>query len=104
MGAVLTGIVRSSRVIGAEDDSYQFLALDIVTERGVAYVCQVWDIEQISDLVGHYGDKPLLDHRVKVTLLNYSIGTRKFKDGSSAPQVRFRISNVRDLGLPDEEE
>lgn len=101
--SVLAGTITSARTIAADDGAYTFHAIDIVTSRGVTYACQMWDndpqfVQLGAELEG------LVDHKVQVRLVGLSMGKRKLKDGTEQPQARFRITDVRDLGLADAEE
>jgi len=99
----LIGIVKSGRPIFADDKSYSFIAMDINTSRGDTYACQMWDNDPTFVQLGPVVES-LVGHKVRVSVVSASIGQRKNKDGSKSDQVRFRITNVRDMGLPPEDE
>lgn len=102
MGLTYTGIVKSFRPIVADDGSYAFCALDLVTDNGTYIACQVWSNDkQYQDL--YNAGEQLLHHKVKVSVLNYSVGRYTDKNGTEKRQLRFRITNVRDLGIPPQE-
>jgi hypothetical protein len=101
--SVLVGTVTSARTIAADDGTYNFHAIDIVTGRGVTYACQVWDNDPQFVQLGAVLEG-LVDHKVQVRLIGLSVGKRKLKDGTEQPQARFRITDVHDLGLSDADE
>ena len=86
--------------------------MEIVDPRyGKIYSCQLRDKDpQFNDLVA--GDKMKTDlagHKVKVTVMGITAGEREIEDKNTRErkmiiQVRTQITNVRDLGLPDDEE
>src|SRR5581483_10522312 len=102
MGFTLTGIVNSARPIVAEDNSYQFYAFDLVTSRGGRVACQVMGNDPQYPNLLDTGEQ-LVNHKVKVAVSTYSTSTYTQKDGKEVKQVRFRVTNVRDLGLPPDE-
>jgi hypothetical protein len=98
----LTGFVTSARDITSQDGSFSFLAIDIVTERGATYACQIWEKDPEYLRLGPVVSS-LVDHKVQVSVLSMNVGKRVMKDRSEQLQARFRITNVRDLGLPQED-
>jgi len=102
MAFKLTGIVTSARPIVAEDNSYGFYAMNLALQRGGFAECQVWNNDPLFKLLVEGGES-LLNHKVKASVVTYSAGERKMKDGSVQPQARFRINKVEDLGLPSDE-
>lgn len=98
----LIGFVTSARDITSQDGSFGFLAIDIVTERGATYACQVWDKDPEYVRLGPVVAS-LVDHKVQVSVLGMSVGKRTMKDKSEQLQARFRITNIRDLGLQQED-
>lgn len=97
----LTGFVTSARDITSQDGSFSFLAIDIVTERGTTYACQVWEKDPEYLRIGP-SIQALENHKVQVSILGMSVGKRVMKDKSEQLQARFRITNVRDLGLQED--
>lgn len=97
----LTGVVRGARHIQDKDGKYEFLSFDIVTVMGVTYACQMWpDDPQFVPLASTLPS--LVSHRVTVNLLDWSFSRREYQ-GKMTMQVRFRIGNLRDLGLMQED-
>ena len=103
MGATLVGVVNSARVIADPNGAYNFYALDLITERGTTAACQVWNNDPTYQKLIDTGEQ-LVNHKVKVSITNYNIGWRELKKGGEkVPQIRFRVTNVRDLGIPANE-
>ena len=65
---------------------------------------------QFPELVsGDKMAKELAGHKVKVTVMSITAGEREIEDKTTKEvktilQIRTQITNVRDLGLPDDEE
>lgn len=119
MGLVLTGVVNGCRPVAGtvqsgerQGEEWKFLSMEIVDPRyGKVYSCQLRDKDpQFSELVA--GDKmktELAGHKVKVTVMGITAGEREIEDKNTGErktiiQVRTQITNVRDLGLPDDDE
>lgn len=119
MGLVLTGIVNGARPVAGtvqggerQGEEWKFLSMEIVDPRyGKVYSCQLRDKDpQFHELVA--GDKMKTDlagHKVKVTVMGITAGEREIEDKNTGErktiiQVRTQITNVRDLGLPDDDE
>src|ERR1041385_3005921 len=119
MGLVLTGIVNGARPVAGtvqsgerQGEEWKFLSMEIVDPRyGKVYSCQLREKDpQFNELVA--GDRlktDLAGHRVKVTVMGITAGEREVVDKSTGEtktiiQVRTQITNVRDLGLPEEDE
>ena len=109
MAATLTGFVKSMREVEGvsekgrrQGERWQFLSFDITDfPYGNIWSCQLrQDEEQYSSLVG--GD--LVGHKVKVTIKSQSASPRTLANGREVMQIRSQITNVRDLGLAQEEE
>jgi hypothetical protein len=119
MALVLTGIVQGMRPVGGEfedgprkGEKWQFLSLEIADTRfGKVYSCQMRDGDQ------HYKDfveagklkQDWTGHKVKATVMGVTAGLREIEDKATGEkreimQVRMQITNLRDLGLPDDEE
>lgn len=103
MGLTMTGIVNSVRQIVADDQSYQFCAIDIVSSRGARLACQVWPGVPQYQQVFDAGDQ-LINHKIKFSVLNYSTSEYETKQGDKRKQLRLRISNIHDLGIPQGED
>jgi hypothetical protein len=119
MGLTLTGIVNGCRPVAGkvqsgerQGEEWKFLSMEIVDPRyGKVYSCQLRDRDpQFKELVnGDKMAKDLAGHRVKVTIMGITAGQRDIEDKDSGDvktiiQIRTQITNVRDLGLPDDEE
>lgn len=119
MSLVLTGVVNGMRPVGGvvqqgdrKGETWQFLSLEIVDAKyGNVYSCQLRDRDaQFSEIVS--GGKLVQDftgHRVKVTVKNLSASEREIVDKNTGQarvilQVRMQITNIRDLGIPDDED
>ncbi len=109
MAATLTGIVRSMREVEGvtqegprKGQTWRFLSLEISDPRyGHVWSCQLRDDDpHFSTLVG----SDLVEHKVKVTVKSQSAAERTLQDGRKIMQIRSQVTNVRDLGLFDDEE
>lgn len=109
MAAVLTGVVRSQREVeGVTQDgprkgqTWRFLSLEISDPRyGHVFSCQLRDDDE------HYGQMvgaDLTEHKVKVTIKAQSANERTLPDARKIMQIRSQVTNVRDLGLYDDDE
>lgn len=95
-----TGIVKSVRPIVAEDNSYAFVAFDLGMANGKVLACQVWNnTDQLYNQMFNSGDA-LLHHKVKVKASTYSAGSYKTKQGEEKQQLRMRVVELEDLGVP----
>ena len=109
MAATLTGIVQGLRSVEGmvqegkrKGEKWQFLSIEINDTRfGHIWSCQVRsDDEQFADLQA----ADLINHKVKVTIRSQSAGQRELADGRKIMQIRSQITNLRDLGLPKDDE
>ena len=109
MAATLIGIVQGMREVEGtvkdgprKGESWKFLSVEVTETRyGHIWSCQVRnDDVQYPDLV----KADLTGHKVKVTIKAQSASERQLQDGRKVMQIRSQVTNVRDLGLPDEEE
>jgi hypothetical protein len=109
MAATLVGIVQSMREVEGtvkegprKGESWQFLSIEVSDTRfGHIWSCQLrHDDEQYSQVLG----SDLVGHKVKVTIKSQSAGERQLQDGRKIMQIRSQITNLRDLGLPDDED
>lgn len=109
MPATLIGIVQGMREVEGtvkdgprKGESWKFLSVEVTETRyGHIWSCQVrHDDVQYPDLV----NADLTGHKVKVTIKAQSAGERQLQDGRKVMQIRSQVTNVRDLGLPDDEE
>ena len=95
-----TGIVKSVRPIVADDNSYAFIAFDLGTANGKTLACQVWNnVPQLYEHLFNNGDG-LVHHKVKVKASTYSAGSYKTKQGEEKQQLRMRVVELEDLGVP----
>lgn len=119
MGLVLTGVVNGARPVAGtvqngdrRGEEWKFLSMEIVDPRyGKVYSCQLRDKDpQFAELVaGDKMAKELTGHKVKVTVVAITAGEREVVDRSTGEtktiiQVRTQITNVRDLGIPNDDE
>ncbi|HJT57818.1 MAG TPA: hypothetical protein VJ761_15055 [Ktedonobacteraceae bacterium] len=109
MAAKLTGIVMGMREVEGvtkdgprKGESWSFLSLEINDVRyGHIWSCQVrHDDIQYPDLVG----QDLVGHKVQMTIKSQSAGERQLQDGRKVMQIRSQVTNVRDLGVPNDDE
>ena len=109
MAATLSGIVQGLRAVEGtvqegkrKGEKWQFLSIEINDTRyGHIWSCQVRsDDEQFADLQA----ADLIHHKVKVTIRSQSAGQRDLPDGRKIMQIRSQITNVRDMGLPNDDE
>ena len=109
MAATLTGIVQGLRSVEGvvqegkrKGEKWEFVSIDINDTRyGHIWSCQVRsDDEQYSTLSAD----GLVGHKVKVTIRSQSAGLRELPDGRKVMQIRSQVTNVRDLGVPSDDE
>lgn len=119
MALVLTGILNGMRPVGGviEDgrrkgEQWRFLSMEIIDPRyGKVYSCQLRDDDpQFSTFVnGKDLVQDLTGHKVKVTIKGMSAGEREIVDKATGEartvlQIRSQVTNIRDLGVSDEDE
>lgn len=119
MSLVLTGIVNGMRPVGGvvqqgerKGETWQFLSLEIVDAKyGNVYSCQLRDRDaQFNEIVS--GSKLVQDftgHKAKVTIKSLSASEREIVDKNTGEtrvvmQIRAQVTNIRDLGIPDDED
>jgi hypothetical protein len=109
MAATLSGIVQGLRLVEGtvsegkrQGEKWEFLSMEINDTRyGHIWSCQVRaDDEQYSTLSAD----GLVGHKVKVTIRSQSAGQRELADGRKVMQIRSQVTNVRDLGVPNDDE
>jgi hypothetical protein len=109
MAATLTGIVQGLRLVEGtvqegkrKGEKWEFFSMEINDTRyGHIWSCQVRsDDEQYSTLSAN----ELVGHKVKVTIRSQSAGPRDLADGRKVMQIRSQVTNLRDLGLPKDDE
>ncbi|GHO62324.1 hypothetical protein KSC_012160 [Ktedonobacter sp. SOSP1-52] len=109
MAAILTGIVLNKRPLSGvieegshKGEEWRFLAMEINDMRfGRVWSCQVrGDDPQYDDLE----DADLVGHKVKVTVSAQTAGERTLKDGRKIMQIRSQITNLKDLGVPADDD
>ena len=95
-----TGIIKSVRPIVAEDNSYAFIAFDLGSSNGKTLACQVWNnVPKLYDEMFNNGES-LLHHKVRVKVSTYSAGSYKTKQGEEKQQLRMKVVELEDLGIP----
>lgn len=119
MSLVLTGVVNGCRPVAGtvqqgerKGEEWKFLSLEIIDPRyGKLYSCQLRDKDaQFKELVnGDKMAKELTGHKVKVTVIGITAGQREIEDRDTGEsktiiQMRCQVTNIRDLGLPPEDE
>jgi hypothetical protein len=119
MSLVLTGVVNGMRPVGGtvqqgerKGETWQFLSLEIVDAKyGNVYSCQLRDKDaQFNQLVADGKLKQdYTGHKVKVTIRALTASEREIVDKNtgearSVLQIRAQITNIRDLGLPEDED
>ena len=109
MSATLIGIVQGMREVEGtvkegprKGESWKFLSLEVTdTSYGHVWSCQVrHDDIQYPDLV----NVDLTGHKVKVKIKSQSAAPRELSDGRKVMQIRSQVTNIRDLGVPNEDE
>lgn len=119
MSLVLTGVVNGMRPVGGtvqqgerKGETWQFLSLEIVDAKyGNVYSCQLRDRDaQFNQFVnGGKLAEDLTGHKVKVTIRTLTAAEREIVDKNtgearSVLQIRAQVTNIRDLGLPEDED
>ena len=133
MGLILTGVVNGMRPVGGvvekgprAGEVWNFISFEITDPRyGKVYSCQLrsndkqykdWvETRQVTEngkQVNKYVLKQgadLTGHKVKVAIMGISAGIREIEDKETKEkreiiQQRMQITNIRDLGEPDDEE
>ena len=109
MAAILTGIILGMREVEGtvkqgprQGEEWKFLSLEINDTRyGHVWSCQ---LRHDDPQYGTISQEDLSGHKVKVTVKAQSAAPRKLADGREVMQIRSQVTNVRDLGLPEDEE
>jgi len=121
MALILTGLVQGMRPVAGvveegkrKGETWAFLSMEITDTRfGKVYSCQLReDDPQYADLVAGADmktgkvakDKDLSGHKVKVTIMSQSAGERELADKRIVLQIRSQVTNIRDLGIPQDDE
>jgi hypothetical protein len=119
MALVLTGIMNGMRPVGGvieegrrKGEQWQFLSMEIIDPRyGKVYSCQLRDDDpQYSQFVnGKNLVQDLTNHMVKVTVKSQSAGEREIEDKATGDirrvmQIRSQVTNIRDMGIPNDDE
>jgi hypothetical protein len=109
MAAILTGIVLGMREVEGtvkqgprQGEDWKFLSLEINDTRfGYVWSCQLRDNDpQYATIV----KEDLAGHKVKVTVKAQSASPRTLADGREVMQIRSQVTNIRDLGLPEDDD
>src|SRR5579859_8143422 len=101
--AILTGNVKSSRVVTGEyktgkrvGDDWEFLALEIIDAvTGFIWSCQLASEDGSYPQVSR-GD--LVGHKVRCKIASQSAGSRVLPDGREVMQIRSQVRKLEDLG------
>jgi len=119
MALVLTGIMLGMRPVGNPADSenaagekWQFLSMEVSDPRfGQVYSCQMSDRDpQYKTLFnGKELAQDFTGHKVKVTIRAIQATKREITDEETGAvqtilQTRIRVTNLRDLGVPEDED
>ena len=121
MALVLTGLVQGMRPVEGiveegkrKGEKWAFLSMEITDTRyGKVYSCQVReDDPQYAEYVAGADfstgklskDKDLSGHKVKVTVVSQTAGERTLADGRVVMQIRSQVTNLRDLGIPQDDD
>lgn len=134
MALVLKGLVNGMRAVTGEyqegdrkGEKWYFLSLEVKdTMYGEIYSCQLPDTDPLyKEFVTSSGEKrdlaqgkDLKGHVVKVTVKKATAGERNMRhrvfkangeknigyEQQAVPVVRFQITNLRDLGLPNDDD
>ena len=109
MAAKLTGIVMGMREVEGvtkdgprKGESWRFLSIEVNDTRyGHIWSCQVrHDDTQYPDLL----NLDLVGHKVQMVIKSQSAGERQLQDGRKVMQIRSQVTNLRDLGVPNDDE
>jgi hypothetical protein len=129
MAAILTGIMTGMRVVGGQmtegkrrGEQWVMLSMEISDGRNV-WSCQLGeedkqfvDFVELKGFVENDDGKmvpeaelkiDLTDHKVKATIKSQTAGEREIgQNGNKRKimQIRTRVTNVRDLGIPEDED
>lgn len=109
MAATLTGIIVGMRAVEGvvkegprAGESWQFLSMEINDIRyGRVWSCQLRHDDKQYEEVAR---ADLKGHKVKVTIASQTAGERELADGRKVLQIRSQITNLRDLGTPDDDD
>jgi hypothetical protein len=104
--AMLTGVVKSARVVQGEyktgkrqGEEWEFLSLEINdTVTGFTWSCQ------LSSEDGTYQGASrgeLVGHKVRCKITSQTAGPRTLPDGSERIQIRSQVRKLEDLGEVD---
>ncbi len=121
MTLILTGLVQGIRPVEGiveegkrKGEKWAFLSLEITDTRyGKVYSCQMRDDDpQYAELIAGADlsagklakDKDLSGHKVKVTIASQTAGERELADKRIVMQIRSQITNIRDLGIPKDDD
>lgn len=101
--ALLTGIVKSARVVQGEyktgkrqGEEWEFLSLeisDVIT--GFPWSCQLSSEDGTYQTATHGN---LIGHKVRCKITSQTAGPRTLPDGSERIQIRSQVRKLEDLG------
>jgi hypothetical protein len=109
MAVILTGIVNGMRPVQGvteqgprKGETWEFLSLEISDMvPGHVWSCQIRsDDKDYATLA----QAELKGHKVKCTIMSQTASERTLKDSRTVMQIRTTITNVRDLGIPQDED
>ncbi len=109
MATVLTGIVMGMREVEGvtqqgprKGETWKFLSLEINDTRfGHVWSCQLRHDDPQYDTIAQ---TEMAGHKVKVTVKSQSAAERTLTDGRKIMQIRSQVTNLRDLGLPADDD
>ncbi len=126
MAAILTGLVKGIRPVEGiveqgkrKGETWKFISIEITdTMTGTVWSCQLREEdEQFAEYMAGADlkanklakDKDLTNHKVKARIVAQSAGEREIEDkGTNTKriilQIRTTITNIRDLGIPKDDE
>lgn len=109
MAVILTGILNGIRPVEGvteqgprKGETWQFLSMEISDMvPGHVWSCQLRsDDKQYEEIK----NADLKGHKVRVMIASQSASERQLKNGQTVMQIRTQVTNVKDLGIPDDDE
>ena len=107
--AQLTATVKSQRVVSGEyktgkrqGEEWEFLSLELIdVSSGFIWNCQ---LPSEDDSYRDATKDSMVGHRVRVKVTSQTAGQRDLPDGTKKMQIRSQVTNLRDMGIPKEDE
>ena len=101
--AILTGNVKSSRVVTGEyktgkrqGEDWEFLALEVIDAvTGFIWSCQLASEDGSYPAVAKVD---LVGHKVRCKVASQSAGSRVLPDGREVMQIRSQVRKLEDMG------